>query len=120
MLELLGVPSFASFFEDCDPYEQWDAPQTVWRVGDQFKLKSSAYKTVELPDGSSSWVFVDGAIAKNKNKQLVCRWRNGWHVVPTCAQIYAWTVDAEPCETPAGEICEPDSPDSWMSLLGLI
>ncbi len=39
--------------------------------------------------------------------------------VPSMEQIGAWVIDSV-CETPEGECVEPDHPDSWLSLLGLI
>jgi hypothetical protein len=34
-------------------------------------------------------------------------------------QLEAWVLDSV-CETPEGDIVEPDHPDSWLSLLRLI
>jgi len=39
--------------------------------------------------------------------------------VPSMEQIGEWVIDSV-CETPEGDIVEPDHPDSWLSLLGLI
>ncbi|MBK6742582.1 MAG: hypothetical protein IPG66_06200 [Hydrogenophilales bacterium] len=39
--------------------------------------------------------------------------------VPSMEQIGEWVIDSV-CETPEGECVEPDHPDSWLSLLGLI
>ncbi|WP_165873512.1 hypothetical protein [Parasulfuritortus cantonensis] len=39
--------------------------------------------------------------------------------VPSLEQIEEWILDSV-CETPEGDCVEPDHPDSWLSLLGLI
>jgi hypothetical protein len=43
----------------------------------------------------------------------------GWYEVPTMEEIEEWTFDSV-CPTPAEDEVEPDHPDSWLSLLGLI
>jgi hypothetical protein len=46
-------------------------------------------------------------------------WDGAWVDVPTLAALHEWTFDSR-CETPDGRIVEPDAPDSWLSLLGLV
>ncbi|MEZ5325905.1 MAG: hypothetical protein R3F19_12695 [Verrucomicrobiales bacterium] len=46
-------------------------------------------------------------------------WRGDDYALPTEAEIEFWTLDSV-CETPDGDIVEPDHPDSWLSLLGLV
>lgn len=43
----------------------------------------------------------------------------GWYELPTVEDIEEWTFDSV-CPTPAEDELEPDHPDSWLSLLGLI
>jgi hypothetical protein len=50
-------------------------------------------------------------------KQIV--WNGQTHNVPPIGDIEKWVFDSV-CETPDGEIVEPDHPDSWLSLLGII
>lgn len=45
--------------------------------------------------------------------------RQRWHDVPTIAQCMEWTFDGV-AETPDGRTVEPDAPDSWLSLLGVV
>jgi hypothetical protein len=45
--------------------------------------------------------------------------RQRWHDVPTIAQCMEWTFDGV-CESPDGRTVEPDAPDSWLSLLGVV
>jgi len=42
-----------------------------------------------------------------------------WHDVPTIAELMAWTFDGV-AETPDGSRVEPDAPDSWLTLLGVV
>ena len=47
------------------------------------------------------------------------RWRGQWWPVPTQGEMEEWTFDSF-AENPRGDSVEPDAPDSWLSLLGLI
>jgi len=47
------------------------------------------------------------------------QWRGQAHQVPSMSEIEVWVLDAV-CETPEGDCVEPDHPDSWLSLLGII
>lgn len=47
------------------------------------------------------------------------RWRGKWWPAPTDAELNAWTMDSC-CETPDGRTVEPDAPDSWLRILGLV
>jgi hypothetical protein len=42
-----------------------------------------------------------------------------WHDVPTTAQLMEWSLDGV-AENPDGSRVEPDAPDSWLTLLGVI
>ena len=42
-----------------------------------------------------------------------------WHDVPTIAQCMEWSFDGV-AETPDGSRVEPDAPESWLSLLGVV
>jgi hypothetical protein len=46
-------------------------------------------------------------------------WKHQTYPVPDLDQLDAWVIDSV-CETPDGDIVEPDHPDSWLSLLGII
>lgn len=46
-------------------------------------------------------------------------WRGDIYTVPEVAQLQEW-VDDGVCETPDGEIVEPDAPDSWLVILGVM
>lgn len=49
----------------------------------------------------------------------VLEWRGEVYDVPCEADLEAWVFDSV-CETPDGVTVEPDHPDSWLRLLGLI
>jgi hypothetical protein len=42
-----------------------------------------------------------------------------WLPVPSIAAMTEWTLDSV-CPTPDGRTVEPDDPESWLSLLGLV
>lgn len=46
-------------------------------------------------------------------------WRGQVYDVPSMDEIEEWVCDSV-CETPDGDTVEPDHPDSWLRLLGLI
>ena len=46
-------------------------------------------------------------------------WRGAWVDVPTTAELMEWSLDGV-AETPDGSRVEPDAPESWLSLLGII
>jgi hypothetical protein len=50
---------------------------------------------------------------------LQLRWRGQWWDVPTVGEVEAWTFDSV-CESPTGDSVEPDHPESWLSILGII
>lgn len=46
-------------------------------------------------------------------------WHGDEYEAPSEEAIDFWALDSV-CETPDGDIVEPDHPDSWLSLLGLV
>jgi hypothetical protein len=46
-------------------------------------------------------------------------WRGKWWPVPTFGEVEAWALDSL-AETPDGRTVEPDAPDSWPHLLGVV
>lgn len=47
------------------------------------------------------------------------QWRGVWWPLPSDSELQEWTIDSV-CETPDGRSVEPDHPESWLSLLGLV
>jgi hypothetical protein len=46
-------------------------------------------------------------------------WCGVWVDVPTVAELMEWSLDGV-AETPTGARVEPDAPNSWLSLLGIV
>lgn len=46
-------------------------------------------------------------------------WRGKDYPSPTTGEVREWVMDSV-CETPDGRTVEPDHPDSWLRLLGLV
>ena len=46
-------------------------------------------------------------------------WQGSWYPAPTMAQVEAWVFDSV-VESPDERDVEPDDPDSWLSILGMI
>ena len=47
------------------------------------------------------------------------KWRGKFWTAPSEAELNVWTFDSV-CETPDGRSVEPDAPDSWLRILGLV
>lgn len=104
--------------------EQFPATVTVWRKGSDFQVRRAFMREVTLPDGTVQKLLRDGAVGTfvhrtTGEKFLKLRWHRKWWPVPTMDEVQAWTLDSV-CPTPAGDIVEPDHPDAWLSLLGLV
>jgi hypothetical protein len=78
-------------------------------------------------DSETSGVPSTGSVYRNKRGILRCYWRpvdgdqelEGWYDIPTNEEIEEWSFDSI-CFTPGEDEVEPDSPDSWLRILGLI
>ena len=46
-------------------------------------------------------------------------WRGKVYDVPSIDELEEWMCDSG-CETPEGDWVEPDHPDSWLRVLGMI
>jgi hypothetical protein len=64
---------------------------------------------------ASAFLFRRAAMVFPKTIQ----WRGQTYQVPSMSEIEVWVLDSV-CETPEGDCVEPDHPDSWLSLLGII
>lgn len=98
---------------------------------DEGKQQYSA--DVDFQDAPKGAIPCTGNVYKNKKGVLRCYWIPaggnyssedkealiGWYSVPDLEDIEEWTFDSC-CPTPAGESVEPDHPDSWLSILGII
>ena len=60
------------------------------------------------------WIPAGGNYSSEEGDELT-----GWYDVPDLEDIEEWTFDSC-CPTPAGDEVEPDHPDSWLSILGII
>jgi hypothetical protein len=79
---------------------------------DQWPAEVSVFKT--LKEGA-----VRRFTIRSGDKVLMLRWKSKWWTVPTMDEVGRWTFDSV-CETPDGDIVEPDAPDSWLHLLKLV
>jgi len=70
---------------------------------------------------------VNGSVYIDKQGVYRCYWKpecseeelEGWYDIPTNEEIEEWSLDSV-CFTPGDDEVEPDHPDSWLSILGLI
>jgi hypothetical protein len=103
--------------------DQFPAHVNIQRKGDDILVPHRFVKTVTLPDGSEQKILRNGVVGrftrKDGTKLLKLRWRSKWWEVPTMEEVERWTFDSV-CETPAGDIIEPDADGSWLRLLNLV
>ena len=81
----------------------------------------------DFQDAPKGAIPCTGNVYRNKQGTLRCYWipvhseedLTGWYDIPSNEDIEEWCFDSICC-TPAGDEVEPDHPDSWLSILGLI
>ena len=111
--ERIGLidPAATRSWPHCD---EWNALirgiRDLWTVGTDPADESTA-TALSLAIGRGLSVRGGGAAA--------IRWRGKWWSAPTDAELQVWTLDSV-CETPDGRTVEPDAPDSWLCILGLV
>ena len=104
--------------------DQFPAHVDLQRKADQIFIAHKLVKTTALPDGSTLETLRNGVVGRFTRKVdgstvLKLRWNSKWWEVPTMEQVEAWTLDSV-CETPAGDMIEPDADGSWLRLLNLV
>jgi hypothetical protein len=123
----------AATFEDGDGTEQLPVSVTLWvgknKAGDRVLVMArtllSGSERLRNPETGRP-VKMSGDVAAFGNDGdpegpaiLRLWWRDAWVDVPTMADFGAWTF-GEQCETPDGTACDPDAPESWLRLCGLV
>ncbi|NDB60224.1 hypothetical protein EB001_17495 [bacterium] len=76
------------------------------KAGDIYKTKQGVLRYYWVPKGDNH--------TKEEKRDL-----EGWYDIPNLEDIEEWVFDSV-CFTPADDEVEPDHPDSWLTLLGLI
>jgi len=71
---------------------------------------------VKSGDNGTLWLYwmPQGRNYRDQFDHLV-----GWYQVPLMEEVEDWTFDSC-CPTPCDDELEPDHPDSWLHLLGLV
>lgn len=71
---------------------------------------------IQRKPSGSLWLFwiPQGANYRDQVADLA-----GWYQIPLMGEIEDWTLGSVAC-TPCDDDCEPDHPDSWLRILGLI
>lgn len=113
---------------DGDGSEQFPATPTITRGAEPKTVRMAR----RLPDGrarltdptTGRGIRMTGDVAAFKGPDpltpVLRLWFDGrWFDVPSIAQMMEWTLDSV-VESPDGSRVEPDAPESWLSLLGLV
>jgi hypothetical protein len=105
----------------------------VWRAMG-YQLMEEPEASEQFPAEPTKQTAGAGAIRRNVNSAELELWwlprggnysdadaitLAGWYPVPSGAEVETWCLDSL-AETPCGDSVEPDHPDSWPTLLGLI
>lgn len=71
---------------------------------------------IQRKPSGSLWLYwmPQGANYRDQYDDLV-----GWYQIPLMAELEDWTLGSSAC-SPCDDDVEPDHPDSWLVLLGLI
>jgi len=124
---LPNVPRARVAASDGDGGEQFPATLTIWATTPgraRFARVVCGRDRLRNPDTGKP-VRMTGDVAAFRNPAnpltpvLRLWFRGAWHDVPTVAECMAWSLDGV-CETPDGRMVEPDHPDAWLSLLGVV
>jgi hypothetical protein len=109
--------------------EQLPVDPTIWWTGKtnpETGRKILRFKHT-LPNGkprlrhpeTNKPLLTTGDIIIGKMGCLKLQWNGQWIPIPTIEEFMEWTLDSV-CPTPDGDIVEPDAPNSWLSLVGLV
>lgn len=114
---------------DGDGGEQWQplltitpAPGKPGRIRYARRLANGCERLRDPDTGKALRMNGDTAAFKGADPLMpVYRlwWRGQWFDVPTIANLMEWSFDGV-CETPDGSRVEPDAPEAWLSLLGIV
>jgi hypothetical protein len=124
---LPDVPRKRATAADGDGGEQFPATLTIWATTPgraRFARVVCGRDRLRNPETGKP-VRMTGDVAAFRNPAnpltpvLKLWFRGVWHVVPTIAECMEWSLDGV-CETPDGRMVEPDAPDAWLSLLGVV
>lgn len=78
--------------------------------------------TLTADEESEAYPVVDilpADCVKTEDGWPMVRWRGKWWPAPTVGDVHGWCLDSV-AETPDGRYLEPDNPESWPRILGLI
>jgi hypothetical protein len=115
---------------DGDGAEQFPATVTLWPVTVRGERRirlarrlANGRERLRNPETGEP-LRMDGDVASFKGPDPLTPvfrllWCGVWVDVPTTAELMEWSLDGV-AETPTGARVEPDAPNSWLSLLGII
>jgi hypothetical protein len=84
---------------------------------------AGGYQPVPEDDGAEQYPAretVAASLLRDGADGLEMIWCGKWWPVPTMGEVEAWALFDGVAETPDGRTVEPDAPDAWPVLLGVI
>jgi hypothetical protein len=82
-------------------------------------IHAHSWQTTDTDDTAAELAATAGRPLDQAGSVRRIHWRGKWWRLPTDTELEVWTFDSV-CETPDGRIVEPDHPDSWLRILGLV
>ena len=95
---------------------------TVGRRGDRVMIIRSPHggrARLRDPETGRPLLTTGDVAAFGPHRVLRLYYGTQWHLVPSHEAALRWTLDGL-AESPDGRTVEPDAPDSWLALLGLV
>ena len=117
----------AAYADDYGTAEQLPVTTTYKRFGDELRGTShllSGKRRATLHGEPVKTVGDTARFGQHEAEWIYAIWWRtatgpGWVPVPSIDACQEWTIDSV-CPTPDGDIVEPDHPDAWLRLLGLV
>lgn len=120
------LPELRAVAVDGDGGEQFPAMPTMTPAGPgrvrYARRLPDGRERLRNPDGRPLRMNGDCAAFKGPDPlvPILRLWFNGaWYDVPSIAQLMEWSFEGV-AETPEGSRVEPDAPESWLTLIGVI
>lgn len=122
--EVLGPQEAAAAESPADPLARLEAAQSPRDIHAAVVAALTGYEMTgpDDPDGYAQFPageMVPADRLRNGPDGLEMRWGGRWWPVPAMADVEAWALDSV-AETPDGRSVEPDHPEAWTRLLGVV
>lgn len=106
---------------DLTPLEELESAGTAAAV-EKAVRRAMGYESATDTEAAEQFAAretVSADLLRDGPDGLEMLWRGRWWPVPTFGEVESWALDSL-AETPDGRTVEPDAPDAWPRLLGIV